>query len=263
MERMRFLGTFGIIREAVRVGIRNPSFIPLATIVSLPLFCITLLHEWLLQHILVEASFSPQLSELPPNSNAVTRLTHMMSGTGRVLLLALLYLIPIQLLNLLTAVTTVYSASAIPCRSQTTSVFHPIGPLTGVRECALASCFYDGDKGCLQALSTSQYLSKGNRVRGICVDALQFYLVIWPILVNPSVRGSFSGRIVLAFVRTGLGCVRKVMKWVVCMVYYHDCKRRCREKVDMEEVLSDLLYLSQIKSGLTIGKAFGILNSHP
>ncbi|KAL6351393.1 hypothetical protein AAG906_035185 [Vitis piasezkii] len=205
---MRFLGTFGIIREAVRVGIRNPSFIPLATIVSLPLFCITLLHEWLLQHILMEPSFSPQVSELPPNSNAVTRLTHMMSGTGRVLLLALLYLIPIQFLNLLTAVTTVYSASAIHAGAR------PLGLQDMLRNVLLLLVSMMGviiafgiwlvlsawwnmgvvisileDKGCLQALSTSQYLSKGNRV----------------------------------------------MKWVVCMVYYHDCKRRCREKVDMEE----------------------------
>ncbi|KAL6351349.1 hypothetical protein AAG906_035141 [Vitis piasezkii] len=259
MERMRFLGTFGIIREAVRIGIRNPSFIPLATIVSLPLFCITLLHELLLQHILMEASLSPQLRKLPPNSNslAVTRLTHMMSG--RVLLLALLYLIPIQFLNLLTAVTTVYSASAIhagarPLRlqdmlhnsiaktrwkgplvtyvytfllsnisSMVIVFFILLGPLLVSRNVLLLLVSMMGviialgiwlvlsawwnmgvvisileDKGGLEALSTSQYLSKGNRLRLVCVG--------------------------------------KVIKWVVFMVYYHDCKRRCREKVDMEEV---------------------------
>ncbi|RVW47250.1 hypothetical protein CK203_070123 [Vitis vinifera] len=163
----------------------------------------------------MEASLSPQLRKPPPNSNslAVTRLTHMMSG--RVLLLALLYLIPIQFLNLLTAVTTVYSASAIHAGARPLglqdmlhnsiaktrwkgplvtlrlyvplvqyfldghSVFHPIGSPTGVKECALASCFYDG-----------------------CDDSP------WNL----------------------------VIKWVVFMVYYHDCKWRCREKVDMEEV---------------------------
>ena len=300
MERMRFLGTFGIIREAVRVGVRNPSFIPLATIVSLPLFCITLLHEWLLQHILMEASFSPQLSELPPNSNAVTRLTHMMSGTGRVLLLALLYLIPIQLLNLLTAVTTVYSASAIHAGARPLGLqdmlrnsvaktrwkgplvtyiytfllsnlslmvivfFILLGPLLVSGNVLLLLVSMMGviiafgiwlvlsawwnmgvvisileDKGYLQALSTSQYLSKGNRVRGFVLMLFNFIWLYGLSLSTLIARGSFSGRIVLAFVRIGLGCVRKVMKWVVCMVYYHDCKRRCREKVDMEEGRED------------------------
>ena len=300
MERMRFLGTFGIIREAVRIGIRNPSFIPLATIVSLPLFCITLLHELLLQHILMEASLSPQLRKPPPNSNslAVTRLTHMMSG--RVLLLALLYLIPIQFLNLLTAVTTVYSASAIHAGARPLGLqdmlhnsiaktrwkgplvtyvytfllsnissmvivfFILLGPLLVSRNVLLLLVSMMGvmialgiwlvlsawwnmgvvisileDKGGLEALSTSQYLSKGNRLRGFALMLLNFiwlYGLSWSTL---HVRGSFSGRIVLAFVNTGLVCVGKVIKWVVFIVYYHDCKWRCREKVDMEEGRED------------------------
>lgn len=108
MERMGSLGTFGIIREAGSIGIRSPTFIPLATLVSFPLFCSTLLHELLLQHILMEASSSPQPRNL---AFAVSRLTRMMSG--RYLLPAIVYIILIQLLNLLTAATTVYSASAI------------------------------------------------------------------------------------------------------------------------------------------------------
>ncbi|RVX10527.1 hypothetical protein CK203_016962 [Vitis vinifera] len=257
MERMRFLGTFGIIREAVRIGIRNPSFIPLATIVSLPLFCITLLHELLLQHILMEASLSPQLRKLPPNSNslAVTRLTHMMSG--RVLLLALLYLIPIQFLNLLTAVTTVYSASAIHAGAR------PLG-LQDMLHNSIAKTRWKGP------LVTYVYTFLLSNISSMVIV---FFILLGPLLVSRNVllllvsmmgvmialgiwlvlsawwnmgvvisiledKGGLEALSTSQYLSKAIGlvCVGKVIKWVVFMVYYHDCKWRCREKVDMEEV---------------------------
>lgn len=97
------------------------------------------------------------------------------------------------------------------------------------------------EKSGLEALSTSLYLSKGNRFRGFALMLLNFiwvYALSWSTL---HARGSFSGRLALAFVNTGLACVGKAMKWVVCMVYYHDCKRRCRDKDDIEEGTEDEL----------------------
>lgn len=296
MERTRFLGTFGIIREAVRIGIRNPSLISLVTIFSLLLFCISLLHELLLHQILKEAiAVSLELvRKLPPNSGslAVTRSAHMTSMSGRVLLLDLLYLIPIPLLNLLTAITTSANyAGARPLGLQDmlhdsitktrwkgplvtyiykflfssisliiVAFFILLGPLLLSRNVMLLLVSMMGaiialgiwlvlsawwnmggvvsileDKGGVQALSTSKYLSKGNRVRGFVLILLNFiwlYGLSWPTLHG---RGSFCRRVVLVFVNTGLVCVGKVMNWVVCMVYYHDCRRCCRDKVDMEE----------------------------
>lgn len=61
----------------------------------------------------MEASRSPRFTDPPPNSDPVTKLTHLMSGTGWALQLGLLHLIPMASLNLLMAVTTVHTASAI------------------------------------------------------------------------------------------------------------------------------------------------------
>ena len=87
------------------------------------------------------------------------------------------------------------------------------------------------EKGGLQSLSTSQYLSKGNnRVRGFLLMLFDFILSYGISFLAIVVSGNFSSMIVYYVVHNGLECARKVMKWVVFMVYYHDCKRRCRER---------------------------------
>lgn len=297
MERIRFLGTFGIIREGVKVGIRNPNFILLATIVSLPLFSITLLHDWLVQ---MEASRSPRFTDPPPNSDPVTKLTHLMSGTGWALQLGLLHLIPMASLNLLMAVTTVHTASAIHVGARPVGLQDMLhnsiaktrwkGPgvtyiltslisnisltlivlfvlLSSILESGnvlllllsmmgvivsfgiwlvLTACWDMGvvvsileDKGCLQSLLISHYLIKGNMLRGFLLMFFDFFWFYSLSLSTFLVIWGFSSSIVFGFVHTGLECTRKVMKWIVFMVYYHDCKRRRREKVDMEDGRAD------------------------
>lgn len=86
----------------------------------------------------------------------------------------------------------------------------------------------------LEAFSASSDLMRGNRVRGAFL--MVFYHVWWLGLGLPtyfpiySYWGSFSDGIVYKIVDTILLCLGLVMNWVVCVVYYHDCKNRRRGK---------------------------------
>lgn len=81
------------------------------------------------------------------------------------------------------------------------------------------------------ALLISSYLSRGNRKHGF-LFVLVFF--VWTIVLRLSclylrwlVGG--SGMVVLA-AYASLVCYGNVMKWVVFVVYFYDCKRRSQEK---------------------------------
>ncbi|KAL5723669.1 hypothetical protein ACHQM5_007041 [Ranunculus cassubicifolius] len=84
------------------------------------------------------------------------------------------------------------------------------------------------------ALGASGYISRGNRGRGLQLMLL-FY--VWRILLRLSCHyvgghDSWVGLVTASF----LSCVGNVMKWVVCTVYFYDCKKRTFEKkVDVEQ----------------------------
>ncbi|KAF8378310.1 hypothetical protein HHK36_029649 [Tetracentron sinense] len=86
------------------------------------------------------------------------------------------------------------------------------------------------------ALESSAYFSRGNRRCGLF---LMLFFFVWTfglrlscLFVGWHERGS-GGLVTSAHV--SLLCVGNVMKWVVCMVYYYDCKKRILEKkVDVE-----------------------------
>lgn len=81
------------------------------------------------------------------------------------------------------------------------------------------------------ALFVSSYLSRGNRKHGF-LFVLVFF--VWTVVLRLSclylrslVGG--SGMVVLA-AYTSLVCLGNVMKWVVFVVYFYDCKKRVQEK---------------------------------
>ncbi|KAF7130800.1 hypothetical protein RHSIM_Rhsim10G0023900 [Rhododendron simsii] len=81
------------------------------------------------------------------------------------------------------------------------------------------------------ALLISSYLSRGNRKHGFLLVLVFF---VWTVVLRLSclylrwlVGG--SGMVVLA-AYASLVCYANVMKWVVFVVYFYDCKRRGQEK---------------------------------
>ncbi|KAL5723670.1 hypothetical protein ACHQM5_007042 [Ranunculus cassubicifolius] len=86
----------------------------------------------------------------------------------------------------------------------------------------------------LDAFRASGYISRGNRTRGFQLMLLFFVWRIFLRLLCHYVVGheTWSGLVLSSF----LSCVGNVMKWVVCTVYFYDCKNRAFEKkVDTEE----------------------------
>ncbi|KAF9624612.1 hypothetical protein IFM89_012034, partial [Coptis chinensis] len=90
------------------------------------------------------------------------------------------------------------------------------------------------DKHGVEAFEASGYFSRGNKKRGF---QLMLIFFVWRIVLRLScvyVGGheKWIGLVATSF----LSCVGNVMKWVVCVVYFYDCKKRVLEKkVDVEE----------------------------
>lgn len=92
----------------------------------------------------------------------------------------------------------------------------------------------------IEAFELATYFSRGSTRRGLL---LMLVFVAWEIVFRlPCLFGRWSerlGAIVFTSVFTGLICVGNLMKWVVCVVYFFDCKKRILEKKVDEEVGSD------------------------
>ncbi|CAI0627458.1 unnamed protein product [Linum tenue] len=91
-----------------------------------------------------------------------------------------------------------------------------------------------------EAFEVSAYFTRGSQFRG---GMLMFVFFAWGVVLRlPCLFGGWSvvGNHVgflLAFLGTVLICVGNVIKWVVCAVYFFDCKRRILEKkIDGEHV---------------------------
>ncbi|KAK6252577.1 hypothetical protein QUC31_014297 [Theobroma cacao] len=92
----------------------------------------------------------------------------------------------------------------------------------------------------IEAFELATYFSRGSTRRGLL---LMLVFVAWEIVFRlPCLFGRWSerlGAIVFTSVFTSLICVGNLMKWVVCVVYFFDCKKRILEKKVDEEVGSD------------------------
>lgn len=87
------------------------------------------------------------------------------------------------------------------------------------------------DKRRSEAFSSSSKLIKGRRIRGL------FFMLVYTVwrlsLGLPPLFESWNFRtgISCAVPDSSILCVRKVMNWVVFVVYYHDCKNRQGQKI--------------------------------
>ncbi|GMY26199.1 hypothetical protein FCV25MIE_21441 [Fagus crenata] len=89
-----------------------------------------------------------------------------------------------------------------------------------------------------EAFALSAYFSKGSERRGMILMLVFF---VWGLSLRlPCVFfGCYEGGIGIV-VRQSLFCLGNVLKWVVCVVYFYDCKKRTLEmKVD-EQVGRDI-----------------------
>ena len=89
-----------------------------------------------------------------------------------------------------------------------------------------------------EAFALSAYFSKGSERRGLILMIVFF---VWGLgLRLPCLYfGCYEGWLGIS-VQISLFCLRNVLKWLVCMVYFYDCKKRTLEKKFGEEVEQDV-----------------------
>ncbi|GMY26194.1 hypothetical protein FCV25MIE_21436 [Fagus crenata] len=89
-----------------------------------------------------------------------------------------------------------------------------------------------------EAFALSAYFSKGSERRGLILMIVFF---VWGLgLRLPCLYfGCYEGWLGIS-VQISLFCLGNVLKWVVCMVYFYDCKKRILEKKVDEEVGRDV-----------------------
>jgi Na+-driven multidrug efflux pump len=89
-----------------------------------------------------------------------------------------------------------------------------------------------------EAFALSAYFSKGSERRGLILMIVFF---VWGLgLRLPCLYfGCYEGWLGIS-VQIRLFCLRNVLKSVVCMVYFYDCKKRILEKKVDEEVGRDV-----------------------
>ncbi|XVF84934.1 hypothetical protein PTKIN_Ptkin17bG0078900 [Pterospermum kingtungense] len=88
----------------------------------------------------------------------------------------------------------------------------------------------------IEAFELSAYFSRGSTQRG---RFLMLVFVVWETVFRLNCLFG-NGAILFISVCTGFICVGNLMKWVVCVVYFFDCKRRILEKKVDEEVGRDV-----------------------
>ncbi|XP_010271960.1 PREDICTED: uncharacterized protein LOC104607900 [Nelumbo nucifera] len=117
------LGLPGLLRESLKIFHKNPKFIFFTFLTSIPLFCTMLPHEMLFQRALMEAVAT--LTVRTESTDSIDSPTYyadeqlrtieglVWSMSHQFLKLALLYLFPLHVCDLLSILATVDSASAI------------------------------------------------------------------------------------------------------------------------------------------------------
>ncbi|KAK9108024.1 hypothetical protein Syun_024035 [Stephania yunnanensis] len=303
-------GIPGILKEALRIPYKHPKFITLTLLTSLPLFFIMVLHEIILQTTMIEtkAFFTPPPpTEYPFYStvnwdvneglylvsyylmtplDSTMRLFKDMSP--RILQLGILYLVPLHLLDLLTTITTLNTASSIyagtppptlkamlsksventsfkgalitsiyvlslnsftlfgfmwavtnsviPALGAFFEVFYGVGSVvlfvkwmdwSAVWNMGIVLSILEGKHG-LEAFWAALYYSRGSRTRGMCLMLVFFVwrTVLRLLCVYVGGYEKWTGLVITS----GLSCIGNVLKWVVCMVFFYDCKSRVLEK---------------------------------
>lgn len=99
----------------------------------------------------------------------------------------------------------------------------------------------DGEEGIYgsDALSLSAWYRKGHEKRDVSMMLLFLVFAVvtrMPCLYSKCSASSSGNGVLHTSLYVGLICVGNVVKWLACVVRYHDCKTRpLRKKADVEQ----------------------------
>ncbi|KAL9450365.1 hypothetical protein AB3S75_012159 [Citrus x aurantiifolia] len=223
-EKLEFVG---IIKEALKIPIKNPKFIFTILLTFFPLFCSLCLHETMFQRALIE-SLRSRADDPPPHEGFVS--IHRYSWPSlyvfrdwignfisrKLLVQSFTFLAIIHLFDLLNTIITVSTASAIYAQEKET----------------LTKPFIENkNKHGDVALGVSAYISRGSRKRGFLI-MLVFFAWSFGLRLSSLCVGWQKGNVVIEVIlaQACLDCLGSVMKWVAFMIYFYDCMKRFIEK---------------------------------
>ncbi|BAT73403.1 uncharacterized protein HKW66_Vig0011440 [Vigna angularis] len=307
------LGVFDILNEAVTFYVKNINFIIFTCLTSLPFFLLMVYFETLFQKIIVE---TPQIISLLPFFEPRYH-SFVNGGFARVdtprksfsndylpvlIQLGLIYLVPLHVLDICSAVITMDSASKLKSEGNYMSLKDMFKSsidtsimkgtfITSLYVMFWSTCFLiafpwilnncymlfrdfgyyifftvicfvaftkllmvylewsaiwnmsfvisvvEGIYG-IGAIRVSYFFSRGNQQRGLLLMFVFFALGLCLRLSCVSLQCYKRGYGI--FMQIGLFTVVNTLKWVSCMIYFHDCKERKMEKKIDEESGKDL-----------------------
>ncbi|XP_017440426.1 uncharacterized protein LOC108345995 [Vigna angularis] len=282
------LGVFDILNEAVTFYVKNINFIIFTCLTSLPFFLLMVYFETLFQKIIVE---TPQIISLLPFFEPRYH-SFVNGGFARVdtprksfsndylpvlIQLGLIYLVPLHVLDICSAVITMDSASKLKsegnymslkdmfkssidtsimkgtfitsldfgyyifftviCFVAFTKLLMVYLEWSAIWNMSFVISVVEGIYG-IGAIRVSYFFSRGNQQRGLLLMFVFFALGLCLRLSCVSLQCYKRGYGI--FMQIGLFTVVNTLKWVSCMIYFHDCKERKMEKKIDEESGKDL-----------------------
>ncbi|RVW50840.1 hypothetical protein CK203_101829 [Vitis vinifera] len=237
MKEMRFF--FGMLKEALKIPFRNPNFVVFSFLTSLPLFTFMLINDFIIQQTLIQTA-KILTQTLHPNKffdfdetplglieRAIEEVSHNSSWVSFILES------PMKEIRfkgpLITSIYTFILASfvflALLIKSVEWSAIWNMSIVISVLE----------EKHGDVALVLSSYHSRGSRQFG---SLFMLVFFVWSFALRGSClymgwSGGGNGiRITSAYV--SLVCLGNTMKWLVFVVYLHNCKNQRLERVDPE-----------------------------
>ncbi|CAI0455388.1 unnamed protein product [Linum tenue] len=311
-DKLEFLG---IIKESLKIPAKNPTFILLSFLTSLPAFCFFLWQHLVLHQLIYEAGvnfvavYDPicgthwPLCSFPPRYSLDSTLGLIQRLAPTLALSAFSYLTIGHFLNVLNTIVLVHSASTIYAEKEAGSLkemlfikpFQEVGSLRGpyitsiynlamvwltlagvvsfvvqmvsfpvngllsqmvfglvasalvvkylewsaIWNVGLVVSILEEKHGYI-GIGVAGYISRGCRGRGFL---LMVVFLVWRVFLRMVFgyygylnKESGSMVVLIAVGEGGLVWFGEVVNWVVCTVYYYDCKRRFLEKkVDSEK----------------------------
>ncbi|KAI5419665.1 hypothetical protein KIW84_043726 [Lathyrus oleraceus] len=219
LKQKQKLGVFDILKEAITLYVRNLNFIIFTFLTSLPLFCIMVYFEIQLQKTLIEIFYI--VVNIPKEDILDGYFGYMLDLMSReyyylkFIQLGLIYILPLHVLEFGTAIVTINLASKLSSQQENNM------SLKEMFQNALVVC---------------------NGVKD--VFGMDFYVELESCSFS---IGGFSCYYIGGyeqgngtFIQVALFCMLIPLKWVVFMIYFHDCKERYLEKKTDEELGKDV-----------------------
>ncbi|KDP45379.1 hypothetical protein JCGZ_09628 [Jatropha curcas] len=248
------LGFFGIIKESLRIPFKNPNFIIFAFLTSLPLFCFSSVYEIIFQKTIIETRYIIQETITPDNpygnfEYSYEALLNFEKWIGKIsrkfLLLVLFYLGILHFLDLLNTVAVVEITSLIYKEEKAMNLKAMFSRFINETRLKDWSAIWDmgivisvlEEKQGDVAIIASSYLSRGSRLYGFFLMLVFFG---WRVALRLSLLyagfKTGGGEVMRTVLQSGFICFGVVLKWVIFVVYFYDCKKQSLEgKIDAEE----------------------------